>query len=77
MQNKTKTTPPEANISTAGCMIAFLLILFLFAPLAIFMLQILHNDFELKPYLLWSIPYGFLLLIALLYKLLKKKSNQV
>lgn len=74
MQNKT-TSPQETTISTAGCMIAFFLVLFLFFPVMILMLQILHNDFELKPYVLWSIPYGFLVLISVIYRLLKKKSK--
>jgi Ca2+/Na+ antiporter len=76
MQNKNnKTTPPETTVSTIGCMISFCLILFLFFPLWIFCVQIMTDNFSFTPYLMWLIPYCFLVLIAVLYRLLKKKSQ--
>jgi len=59
--------------SPIGCMIVFFLLLFLFAPVTIFLIQAYHNKFELKPYLLWLIPYAALVVISILYRWLKRK----
>lgn len=72
---KQDEAPEQKPVSITGCMIVFFLILFLFAPVAIFMVQLMHNKLELKPYLLWLIPYGCLVGIALLYRLLKRKQS--
>jgi lipopolysaccharide export LptBFGC system permease protein LptF len=59
-----------------GCIITFCLINFLFFPLWIFLLQVYQQHFYWQPYLLWLIPYTFLVMVAYLFKRLNKPNDE-